>query len=116
MALSLGFREEKVLEIPETFLFPSSLKSVDFGSAAENGLAGFDEMSGGGLLATGAAFLGIGFNGELTVGVGLPDLVDVDAGDKFELVSSSRDTDVAAKIPPTDRAKRELAATPNKTF
>ena len=114
MALFLDFREEKVLEIPETFLFPSSLKSVDFGSAAENGLAGFDETSGGGLLATGAEFWGIGFDGELPVGLGLSDVVD--AGGELELVSSSRDTDVAATIPPTDRAKRELAATPNKTF
>jgi len=76
---------------------------------------GFDDMSGGRLFVTGVEILGVGFGGELSVGIGSL-LGFVGTGGVLVFASSSRDTDVAATIPPTDKAKSELAATPNETF
>ena len=90
-------------------------ESVDFGSDVENGFAGVDDISGGRLFATGGETFGVGFDGEISVGVGSSGFAGT-GGALLLLASSSCDTDVAATILPTDKAKSELAATPNETF
>ena len=76
----------------------------------ENGFEGSEEISGGLLFSIGAEAVGDG--SEETFGDNFLGLAEIEA----ELDSSSAEIEVAATMPPIDKAKSETAANPGGTF